>query len=443
MGKEINQNNALNQVALINSKGNQVNIVNNPIEYISMLIEQGKFEEAVGILKEVTDQVEKLHPLYPHYSFTPVNIGSKIAFEHRPASKEVAKKYPLHFKGSFSITEGQATEGETFEDLVTRKYFSQEKISIDMKYIETWIGDELINNEFSLEHHAVEEGEWFIVPEKLPFSIKAKLVLVEEIERVLVDYLELSITEVDNKRNRMVISNIRQENSPVVLSLIMPNIFVHDSPTEEEKIKFNIRVRESFERNVRAEKVFLEFLKYARKCSEMRLIALETQNIFFSSKNVRLDDSQDIQGLNERLLLLSELTRIEDEFDIRFQLPDIMGDEDYEKIEVLKAVINKKEITSKIENFSTNFDDKDTVQKFINDVEDKPLMITANENKVFELFGVPFKNIEAKHTFENLVVKNPERIKKKLEYFDEGDTIKVELKPGTKNYLVTLYSVKT
>ena len=55
--------------------------------------------------------------------------------------------------------------------------FLKEKVSIDMKYIETWIGEQLIDDSISIEQHAINNGEWFILPRELPPPIKAKLVL--------------------------------------------------------------------------------------------------------------------------------------------------------------------------------------------------------------------------------------------------------------------------
>ena len=119
----------------------------------------------------------------------------------------------------------------------------------------------------------------------------------------------------------------------------------------------------------------------------------------------------------------------------------IMHAEELEKIQILKAIIEDREVITKIENFSAVFDNKEGLEKLINDAKDKPIMITGEEEKVIELLGVRFENINVNHRIENLVVKNPDRIKKKLEYLDDGETAKVEFITGTKNTVITRYSI--
>ncbi|MFS0562770.1 hypothetical protein AB1K91_18805 [Terribacillus sp. 179-K 1B1 HS] len=441
MKKEISQNEGVNQVALIKSNDNQINIINSPIEYMSWLIKNGKLEEAVEVFTKVYNEAEKLHPLYPLYRYKPVEIGSKIVFEHHPANEKVAQTHPLQYKGKFSISDRDFNEGETIGDYLTRKYFSQEKISIDMKYIETYIGDQFIEDKLSIEQNALNDGKWFILPRELPPPIKAKLVLIEQTDRVIIDYLELRITEVNKNPNRIVISNINQEGSPIVLSLSIPNIFIKNSPVGSDS-KFNIRIRESFEGKVSAEKIFLEIMKYAGQSSKMSLIDLESQKPFFTA-GINMDYSQEFQDMDYRISLLSDLLQIENTLDVQFQLPEMVVEEDFENIEILKAIIEGKTIESKIENVSVILDNIKALEKIVYNVDSRPIIIQENEVKQFELFGVEFENIKVTHTIENLVVKEPERIKKKLKFFDDGETVKVEFKPGTKNTVTTQYSLES
>lgn len=440
MKKEINQSEGVNQVALINSNDNQVTIINSPTDYMSWLIKNGKLEEAVEAFTTVYKQTEKLHPLYPLYTYKPIEIGSKIVFEHSPANRTIAKTLPLQFKGKFAINDQDFKEGETLGEFFTRKFYSQEKISIDMKYIETWIGEQLIQDVISIEHHAVTEGEWYIQPGELPPPIKAKLVLSEQ-DRAIIDYLELRVTEVNSKQNKIEISNKHQQNSPIVITLTIPNRFVNNEYLDNSS-KFNIKIREKYQGRIIAEKTFLEFMKYVELCSKMSLIDLETQKVFFTTESMKFDEPEEFQNIDKRLLLLSDLLRIENELDVEFQLPDLIEEEDFDKIHILKSIIEEKEIATSIENFSAVFDDKLALKKMIYEIEDNPIMVTGNEQKTIDLFNVKFENIKVTHRFENLVVKDPDRIKKKLDLLDEGETVKVEFIPGTKNTVTTRYNME-
>jgi hypothetical protein len=290
------------------------------------------------------------------------------------------------------------------------------------------------------EQQAVNEGKWFILPKELPPPIKAKLVLTEKTDdRVIIDYLELRITNINNKENIIEISNIDQKDSPIILTLTIRSIYEDYSLVENES-NFNIKIRDCYEGRVIAEKTFLEFMKYAGQSSKMSLIDVEKQKPFFTAENINLDQSEDFQNLDHRILMLSDLQQIENALDVEFQLPEIMYEEDLEEIQILKAIIEDKEVITKIENLSAVFDNREGLEKLIYDVKDKPVMITGQEERVIELFGVRFE-INVNHRFENLVVKNPDRIKKKFEYLDDGETAKVEFIPGTKNTVITRYNI--
>lgn len=444
MKKGIIQNNGFNQVALTQSNNNQITIINSPTEYMSMLIQNGRLEEAARVFKQVYNEAEKLHPLYPNYTYKPVELGSKIVFEHRPANKKVAEQLPLQYRGKFSIEDKDYLQGENLNDFLRRKYFSQEKIKIDMKYIETWIGEQLIDDPISLESHIVDEGEWFILPGKLPPPIKAKLVFSDtETDRVVIDFLELRVVEFNNKKNTIQISNIYQKSSPIVISLIIPRIF-SDKPMTESTSKINIKIREEFEGTVIAEKTLLEFMKYSSQSSRMCLVEIEKLREFFMAESIGLDDPHDSKYTNARIAILSELMKIENAFNVKFQLPDKMEQDDFNMIEILKSIIQDKEITTTFGNFNAIFESegKDGLQKMVSDMEEKPVMIGFREDIEIELFGVNFKNIEASHKLENAVINNPERIRKKLEYLEEGETVKIDFKPGTKNTYRIKYEMK-
>lgn len=435
MRKGINQNNALNQIALTRSNDNQITINNSPIEYLSWLVQNGRFEEAASVFKQVYTEAEKWHPLYPNYIYKPVELGSKIVFEHRPANKKVAEQLPLQYKGKFSIEDKDFLQGENLNDFLRRKYFSQEKIKIDMKYIETWIGEHLIDDSISLESHIVDDGEWFILPGKLPPPIKTKLVFSDnESDTTAIDYLELRVVEFNNKENTIQISNINQKSSPIVISLIIPRI-PSDKQMIESTSKINIKIREEFEGTVIAEKTLLEFMKYSSQSSRMCLVEIEKQREFFIAESFDLDDPHDSNYTNGRIEILSELMKIENAFNVQFQLPDKMSQDDFNVIEILNSIIQEKEITTTFGNFNAIFESKgkDGLKKMVDDMEEQPLMIGFREDIEIELFGVNFKDIEASHKLENAVINNPERIRKKLEYLDDGETVKIDFKPGTKN----------
>ena len=92
MKSKITQNDAVNQVALYKSHGNEVTIINDPRESMAKYIRQGDLEKAVDILSDIYKLAESMHPLHPLYSYTPIKIGGNIHFEHTPANDIEALK---------------------------------------------------------------------------------------------------------------------------------------------------------------------------------------------------------------------------------------------------------------------------------------------------------------------------------------------------------------
>lgn len=440
---EVNQSNGLNQIAISNSNNNQVTIINSIKDHISYLIRSGKRQEAADEFAKVIKQMGEIHPLHPLYTYKPIELGSKIVFQHQPLNAEIAKQYPIKYRGRLSIIDKDMKSGETINDFLSRKHFRQEKIQIDVKYIETWIGKEKVIDPLSFEQNAIKEGKWYMLPAPLPPPIKAKLVATGLENNVIIDYLELRTTNINQEENIGVISNEHQKNSPVVFSLTLKNFFNNDLTNNRFDIDMKFKIREDFERTVMAEIIFLNFIKCTINNSSMILSDLESGVNFFEAQPSASDTDYDIESIDERLSLLNNLRSIEHYFGVKFHLPDNMADEDFVNLEILRAIMEDKEVVTGIGDLSATFNGVDGLKRLIDDAEEKSIKITAGSSNQLNinLFGAEINNINMAYTVEDIKIKNPERIREKIRLFDEGEVIKVDFIPGEKNRLSTRYSV--
>ncbi|MDV6378797.1 hypothetical protein ORD22_11280 [Sporosarcina sp. GW1-11] len=407
------------------------------------MIKSGKRQEAADEFAEVFKQIEEIHPLHPLYTYKPTELGSKIVFEHQPLNAEVAKQYPIKYRGRFSIIDKDMKLGETINEFLSRKHVRQEKVQIDVKYIETWIGKKKIIDPLSLEQNAIKEGDWYMLPAPLPPPIRAKLVSTRVEDNVIIDYMELRTTKINRMDSIAVISNEHQKDSPVLFSLIFKNLSNSDPTINRFDIDMNFKIRESFERTVMAEIIFLTFLKCSISNGNMILSDLEKGVNFFEAQPSTLDTDYDAKTVDERLSLLNDLRLMEHYFCVKFHLPDNMKDEDFRKFEILKAIMEEKEVVTGLKNFNATFNGIDGLKRLIDDAEEKSIKITADSSDQLNinLFGAEINNVNMSYTIEDIKVKNPERIKEKIRLFDESEIIKVEFIPGEKNKLSTRYSV--
>ena len=442
--KGIEQNEGIVQVGLQNSDNNEVTIIVTPREMIEKLMEQGRHGEAITELKKIHDMVGQSHPFYPYYKYKTIPFGDRMVLQHEPLDKEIAKLYPLIFRGKVTIDENEFEEGESLEELLTRKRLSQERLKIDMKFLETWIGEQKIENDFTLEQEAVKDGEWVIMPEKLPPPLRVKLALRGEQEHTIVEYLELRLTKLSKKENLIIISNEQQKNCPYLLKVL---IDYRDEQEQKQtfKGKVNFLVRRDFVGLVKPEKTILEFLKYTQVCDVLDIVDIERQKSIFLTKEFSVDDKEDLDIIDRKLAFLNELVEIEAFFDVKFRMALEISSTDFMNIGILKSIIKKEPIKNTFEAISLMLGDKKSALGFYqNTVDAKGVLITAEEReeKEIHLFGASIKNIHTKWTLDNVKIADSEKLKNKLKYMEEGDTVNVRFIPGTKNVISYEYSLQ-
>ena len=442
--KRIEQKDALVQVGLQDSDNNEVTIIVSPREMIQKLMKQGRYEEAIAEVKKAHDLVGQNHPFYPYYQYKTIPFGNKMVLQHEPLDKEIAKRYPLSFKGKVTIDENEFEAGESLEEMLTRKRFSQEMVKIDMNFLETWIGEQKIENDFTLEHEAAKDGEWVIMPEKLPPPLRVKLVLRGDKEHIIVDYLEIRLTRISKKDNLMVISNEQQESSPYLLKLL---IDFKDEQKQKQtfKGKVNFSVSKDFAGLVKTEKTILKFIKHTQECDTLDIVDLERQKSIFVTEEFSVDDTESLEVIDRKLAFLNELIEIEVFFDVEFRMGTEISSADYKNIDILKSIIKKEPTKNTFEETSLTFSDKKSISSFCkNIIDSKGVLISAEERKEKEinLFGASIKNIYTKWKFDNVRVADFEKLKNKLKYMEEGDAINVKFIPGTKNEVSCEYRLQ-
>ncbi|WP_275268052.1 hypothetical protein, partial [Ligilactobacillus salivarius] len=125
---------------------------------------------------------------------------------------------------------------------------------------------------------------------------------------------------------------------------------------------------------------------------------------FFEAKSSASDMDYDVETIDERLSLLNNLRLIEHYFGVKFHLPDNMVDEDFRNLEILKAIMEDKEVVSELGDLNATFNGVDGLERLIDDAEDKSIKITADSSKKFNinLFGAEINNINMSYTIEDI-----------------------------------------
>lgn len=445
LNKGIKQSEGNVQVALQNSDNNQITIIQTPQEYIRELITMGKIDEAVLELKKTVEMFQNMHPLSPYYRYKPIHIGNTIVFDHEPIDDAILEKYPLTYKGAFSFRPDDIQTDETLEQYMIRKWISQESINIDMKYIQTWIGDQEIDNPHSLENYAVKEGDWKITPKKLPPPLKAKVNVIDRCKtKSVLNYVELSLSELNWSNNTISISNENQKHCPVFIFFTVPN-FLNEKVTSFKGFKatFNFKLRDSYKGTVSGELAYLNFVKELSSSKHIEVVEIMTNKPIFSANIAEVDIGLNQEKIESRGEFLNKLKLIEEKLHITFHIPDNIDDEDIENIEVLTCIAIKKPKNSKFNEFNITANSIDSTNEVIKAIgyHSKVLQGEYTLSKTIEVFGAKVEGVKIWYKFNNVLIKDVERLKNKLLYVEHGEPITITCKPGKKNTLSTYYKL--
>lgn len=409
-------------------QNSQLHITISIYDEIKRLAREGKRNDVVSLLKEVHDLVGTTHPLYPHYRYKPVQFGNTTVLEHESLTKEAEEKYPLHYRGQFSVPNEKMKGYSDIHEMVQAAFFKQEEIEINMSSFTTWLGDHLVETP-NLDQ-SMKYGKWVIVPKPLPEPLKLKFYIKGNPDISIMDYLELSIS--GKEGNRFVLAdNSRQENAHLLISLKLP---INDTTGNEAKI--NVKLMPGQESNVKANLKLLRFLTLVTGSGKATIAFknLTEDKDFIVASSFSFEGNT--KDLDRDYQFINRLNKIEDHFNLSFTVPEEMDQSDWEAVEILEHMMENKPIKRSLQRLTANLNDKGTilnlVELFEKEENVRKLMIaqTGPEARI-ELFGavIPIEKLQT--VYNSLVIDDIDRVKGKIAFMDEGDSITITFLPGS------------
>ncbi|TFH63504.1 hypothetical protein [Peribacillus frigoritolerans] len=439
--KRIEQTEGFLQVALQDSNNNDIQIIYNPKEYINELISKGKLKEATEYFGEIQKLFENAHPVNPYYIYKPVPFGQKVVLDHVPINKQASEDFPLAYKGQFSIKMGSA---KTLDELMNKAYVNQEEIDINIKFLETWIGKRKIDDEGTLIREAVKEAKWALIPNELPPPIKIKIVNEDNLCTIF-DYIELSLGGIDEENNTLILNNAKQTSSKHLVTLTVTRNMLEQVTTLDQPVKanadINVSIKDEFQGNVMANYKFITFLISTLRNNKLSFVNLETEKELIIINNYKLKQEESIAKLEQELDIVKKLLRIENHFNVEFNIPNKMKYSEHEDIDILLSILESKSLNGTFDDLVLDIDSKEGLNNIIKCFENKQeLVLSLKSNTGYlELFGQTISSIKVEQKFDNLVIEDIEKIKRKLADMEEGELVKVKLISGSKNILTKTY----
>jgi hypothetical protein len=433
-----------NNMAIQNS---EVHITVSIFDEIKRHASEGNYNEVLRLLKQANDFVGIQHPLFPHYKYKPVQLGESMYLEHEPLTEEAHEKYPLSYRGKFTIPNEQLEGFENFQELIEDAYYKQKEIEVDMVSLVSWLGSQPYETP-NIEE-AMNESKWIIKPKPLPEPLTLKFYIKDPSEKTIVDYLEMSVFGKDDKNQYLIINNNRQANSKLLVTLKIPlnHIKSHESiKTERLLTKIDVRIMDDYKSNVEANKLLLQFLLYAQEGNNtLAFKNLQKDNDLLVATEFELNS--EFSDLEKEYNFVDRLYKLEQHYNVIFEIPERIEEDAWETIEILESAKDNKPISKNLNNLKINLSEKEFVGKLIDLFESKgncvkKLMIQASgEEGRVELFGavIPIEKIQT--VYNSLKLDDLDRVKRKYKDMEEGETIRITLLPGEDKVLTETYFI--
>ncbi|MFS0561268.1 hypothetical protein AB1K91_11055 [Terribacillus sp. 179-K 1B1 HS] len=406
-----------------------VNIYQSPTkrQQLEAAKRKGDQKEVYEIAKEMYKEVDDAHPFYPHYRYR--YDGEKL--RHEATSREAALKHPLTYRGNFNISRDQMRGFTNLDDLFNDASYKEYGIKISVSELNAFIdGTEVIND------REIDEQWELKVISNLP-KVKTKLYFLnEDIEKSILDYLEITVEHYNRKSNVLTLSNRKQKTIPITLTITiyLDNQIVQGELVAIQKCNLKVDLRKENQGNIADTLQFLRVLESLKTQKEIIFKNLETNSIFYKC-DVHFHGP--LEELRERITALNRLLEIERYYNVSFDLPDKVSESEEEAIEILEKSMRKKSIYKTIKTVRWKGINRETVSNLINECTNKKVysvaeVYTGPEGRI-ELFGATIKIKERIIFYESLKIKDYDRVSKKLELMDEEDTLTVNFLPGDSN----------
>jgi hypothetical protein len=404
-----------NNLSLIESPVNVYNYNFDTMLELQKLIASGQFKDASKLLKIILQGISSQHPAYPHWRYDIEYYNGGITFKHAPNSIEAMTTHPLHGEMEFILPE-QYANFKSINDLLKYSYGKQVKVNIDVLSMKMYAGNILIEERNSDRNNKFIAS---LVPPEFPPPIPMKLYLSDN--SWAIDYLEMGLKEISD--DYIIIDNSKQCCSKYDVSITK---FLN-----ADKGAINVKIRNQFLSDVSANLV-LNKLIYLHNGSQLTLELLENNNIFMIAQNI--GSKKVPKGIKSYMDILTDLVELEKYYKVKFILPiDGIDKHALKKIAILKMSMAGESVKGYYDNFSINIDTREFLENILKyykpDGNSMKLSLENDSDKTIGLFGVKILFGKREIYFENAVLENVEKLKRKLEIMDDGETVIVELKP--------------
>ncbi len=280
------------------------------------------------VLEGMAESVASKHPLAPYYTLAVKLENNKVTLYSKEAIPEASKKYPINYKGKFTIS----TEGKSFDEIIRRSKVSQKPIEIKCVDIVKMLGDTIDPYPDEILRHK-EDCRFYLVPEELP-PAEEYLLMIKGGE-VIYDNVMLRIQPVNPDDKIFVFSNIDDKKSiGITLTYYI----------EEKKSTFSYSFIADTWYQVRKN---IKFLMEARKGAVLQLKKKSTGESLMEYPLSKSLETESLDRLKTDLEFVEKIIKIQDRFSVTIDSQAEISKSDERCIEYLDAGIDNRTLNKR------------------------------------------------------------------------------------------------
>lgn len=387
------------------------------LDTVYNMSKNGEINEIQKLINVTTNVMSNNHPLSPYYGY----IIDKNNIKSIPLNEKATKLYPPSFKckGFFKMN------GEFLKNMDKNvlNYANRHQKQITGKIIEAkkYLGDYLDPNQS--EAQEIVDACFVIKPMEFPPAFPCS---IKFDNTILYEYIELRIVEILDD-GRCVFSNKEQQNCNLKIEIKVDIINTHG------KLDFSIHIEKP---NNKDFLTFAKMMKKSQEGSDMTIYMLREKENFISGHISSFEYKTGFESIDKEIDFLQRICEIEDYTKKSIKIPEQILKSDISDVKCISELIRGNEVSCKWNEVSINSIVDDNLRKSVKNVNNVYPELTLVSTYTVKIFNLEFE-LPLVQLLKSGKIKDLERLKKKLEYSDNGEDIKIVLVAGDDNTLIT------
>lgn len=385
-------------------------------------------------------QMATSHRLFPYFTvdFTKMKNGNYTLMS-KPTREESIKKYPLNFKGSFTILDEKYKDIKDRQKMLDIIQFSDSPIEIKINKFEQYLGD-VIDPYPNPELSPMQDGvKSYIMPHErvLPVVVWNVDMRFEDSKFRLIGIQLKLVKQISS--NTFLLNNYHQKSKPIYLEL---RLEINDKHID---CNLNYKINET---KINDSKTVITYNKFVLNLLTNPYYLYEKKKnlTLMSGKSDKSISQEEINSLNHYINIVERLSMIEKFFDIKFSIPDEISKDDVVAInELYRYIISSKKKEKGI-NTCLTISKKDMDLNRIKDLINMPRtsLMSTFDNAAFNILGMEINIKKIIIKYHDVKCSNIDEVNefiKNIEKFDDRDALKIIMVPTNGKYLYKITEI--